>query len=280
MRINLKKKRFIFYKLILHTTIFLTALSLKANPFCASNSNLLSFKNSQFDTSLASQKSKSSIIKVLSWNVYKLSRLGIFNDIKNLTLQSDIVFLQEGLHTPAWQAAFSTHFMMNWSFHKSFCNSNDEATGVLTGSKYTLENSFTLHSPLTEPITNTPKASGFSLVTIHNKKVLLVNTHALNFNLGSAFEAHINQTASHIQNFKGPVIWAGDFNTWSAERLDHLEKVAKKLKLSFIQPTHDNRWLKLDHILVRGFAVRNTQLHELNTSDHWPLTTELTLNEP
>ena len=107
---------------------------------------------------------------------------------------------------------------------------------------------------------------------------MLINTHALNFNLGTDFEDQIDQLIEMISQTEAPVIWSGDFNTWSAGRRSYLFNQAISQGLDPLIPHSDSRTLKLDHILVRGFhSVKTKVLDQFKSSDHYPVMTELIL---
>jgi len=237
---------------------------------CASEKNQLSFNTSIIPL-------QKSTLTVLTWNAHKFADPQYFIDLKKISKTSDIIFIQEAMHSSGWQKAFSTHMTLDWSFHKSFCI-DDQSTGVLTGSRYPLMNSQTIVSPGTEPLSFTPKVSGISFIQFQNKKIMLINTHALNFNLGSDFEDQVDQIIQIISQTDLPVIWSGDFNTWSPGRRSYLFNQAMSQGLDPLIPKNDNRTLKLDHILVRGFRSVSTKvLEKYKSSDHFPVVTELVL---
>lgn len=217
-------------------------------------------------------------ITLVTWNAHKFEDRQFFYDLKELSQTSDILMVQEAMHSSAWQAAFASHFSMSFSFFKSFCNGDDQATGVMTAARELLESNQTLTSPGTEPITFTPKVSGYSIVKINTQLIHLINTHALNFNTGADFEAHIDQIAQFIAGLSGPVIWAGDFNTWNPLRKSYLNEKAKALGLTHLIPNPDQRNLILDHVYIRGLTATKTEVLTQNSSDHFPVRTILKLN--
>lgn len=209
-------------------------------------------------------------ITILSWNAHKLADKKYFFDLKKLSETTDIMMVQEAIHTTAWQNAFASHMPFAFSFNKSFCW-NDTANGVLTASRFGLANNVALVSPGVEPGSFTPKVSGYSQVKIGNTWVHIMNTHALNFNVGISFENQIDQLVNFLKQVQGPIIWAGDFNTWNPLRMNYLNEQAKALGLVHLTPKNDSRTLKLDHIYVRGFLVTSTEILDNKTSDHQPV---------
>lgn len=246
----------------------------ETNLFCLSNASYKVYN--QIESKLSSSKK----ITVTTWNVYKYGKQGVFKDIQKLYQQSDLLLIQEAVHTPAWENSFTSYMPeMSWVMYKSFCqNSSTAATGVLIGARSNLNAVQNLLSPGTEPVLGTHKASGVGYITVANKKVLIINTHALNFNLGEDFENHIDQIVERIKLHTGPVIWGGDFNTWNNIRTEYLVKKASEVGLFHAHPAQDDRFLKLDHIFYRGLSQQRTTILNYETSDHYPVQTVFTVD--
>ncbi len=210
---------------------------------------------------------------VITWNAHKLTDRKFMPDLIQLSRETDVILIQEAMHNSELQGTLAAKFDFSFSFSKSFCTSDKQATGVMNASRYLLQNNATLVSPDLEPVINTPKVSGYSAVSIPEIGVVhIINTHGLNFNLGSKFDNQINKLAAFIQKLEGPVIWAGDFNTWSAGRQKHLDKKTKELGLTHLLPTTDNRSQKLDHVYIKGLEVIDIQILEnIRSSDHLPM---------
>ncbi len=238
---------------------------------CSSQKNQLSFNQNI-------QTLNKNTLTVLSWNSHKLEDTQFFIDLKKLSQTSDLIFLQEAMHSSGWQKAFSSHMPFDWSFHKSFCQGK-QATGVMTGSRFPQISPRTLTTTGVEPVSFTPKVSSVSFILFQNKKVMLINTHALNFNSGTDFEDQIDQLIEMISQTDLPVIWAGDFNTWSAGRRSYLFNQAISQGLDPLIPSQNSRSKKLDHVLVRGFqSIKTKVLYQFKSSDHYPVITELILD--
>lgn len=237
------------------------------SPLCQDTRNQISFAR-QIEPRHSSDE-----LSVVTWNAHKLADPQFIQDLAELSQTSDVMMIQEAMHSTQIQNYFSSHFNFSFSFHKSFCDDNNQATGVMNASRYNLESSLTLVSSRTEPITHTPKVSGYSALDIPEiGTVHIINTHGLNFNTGSKFRQQMNEIAAFIRQLQGPVIWAGDFNTWSPGRKDHLNTRAAELGLTHLRPSGDNRNLKLDHIYVRGLElIRVEMLNNYRSSDHLPI---------
>jgi endonuclease/exonuclease/phosphatase (EEP) superfamily protein YafD len=210
---------------------------------------------------------------LLNWNAHKLADKKFITDLVQLSADADIVTIQESMHSTRYEEIFLANFDFNFSFNMSFCNKEKQATGVMNMARFNIEANQTLVSPDTEPILNTPKVSGYSAIQVPNiGTVHVINIHALNFNLGSKFERHVDSVGAFIRTLQGPVIWTGDFNTWSGGRQKHLDKLAQSLGLSHVKLANDKRNLKLDHVYVRGLEVISAELlNGFKSSDHLPV---------
>lgn len=229
--------------------------------------------NNQISFSRAVAVRDTSDFSVITWNAHKLADKQFLPDLIHLSQYADVILIQEAMHSDGLQNTFLRNFEFSFSFFKSFCNGKDQATGVMTASRYELENNSALVSQDTEPFTFTPKVSGYSTIEVPELgKINIINTHALNFNLGSKFKNQIDQVAEFISHLEGPVIWAGDFNTWIADRKNYLDQKARVLGLQHIQPLKDHRILKLDQVYARGLEVIDIEILEnIKSSDHLPI---------
>ena len=101
------------------------------------------------------------------------------------------------------------------------------------------------------------------------KKIQMVSFHGYN---GQPFK-NIKKLIAHIEAVlvklcSGPVLFAGDFNTWTQ---DHLDEVTSKLEnfgfhLAYSWP-YPGREIPLDHVFVRGLRLVNAS-NVVSRSDH------------
>ena len=122
-------------------------------------------------------------------------------------------------------------------------------------------------------------------------ELLVINIHAINFNIGlDGFKEQMRCIAEAITEHDGPVIVAGDFNTWSEARLDILSKLAREMKLEKVDfgPDADDITARfgnaLDHIFICKESlevVSGSQdvIADIESSDHSPLFVELRLKD-
>ena len=94
----------------------------------------------------------------------------------------------------------------------------------------------------------------------------IVNIHAINFDLALAgYRAQLTALANVVAQHHGPIIFAGDFNTWSAAREATVAEVLSPLGLHEVRLPSDERSVFLgrhvDHIFVRGLHYAGGASH-------------------
>lgn len=218
---------------------------------------------------------------LVTWNIYKNKQYGALEDLAKLITENDFVLLQEFLLDASQKSLIDATLDHQWSFAKSFADAG-QWTGVATVSKHQAVEAFALKSPKTEPVTNTPKMSMIAKYGLQNGEVLMVaNLHGLNFDLSNAsFKSQIDAVMIELRQHVGPLIFAGDFNTWNKERRAYLFKNVQEIQLERVPIENPIGIFKqtLDHIFVRGVKlIDGILLDEIESSDHAPLKIEFTL---
>lgn len=217
--------------------------------------------------------------QLLLWNVKKGEAKDQWAiDFDRFAKQSQLILIQEAMDDHYMSQILNQYSETCWHFAISFSNQNNESTGVLTGSPVIVADVDFLRSPGREPFLHSPKMVLLTEYFLPQRleKLLVVNVHALNFVLDSKNKQQIDQIVERIQGHQGPMIVAGDFNSWNKNRIDYIFK--KFATLGLVQKTwdHDDRILKLDHIFVRGISADFLEMHEqINSSDHKPITAQL-----
>jgi endonuclease/exonuclease/phosphatase (EEP) superfamily protein YafD len=215
-------------------------------------------------------------VSVLVFNIQKMGNSGWRDDVfKNLVEQSDLVLVQESVDNfPDYSFEEGSYTDV---FYKSWGNAEYD-TGVSTLAKVPYFTSQKLVSQVTEPISNTPKVSSVETYKIigMEQELMVINTHAINFVTVNAFQKQIKALYEAAVHHEGPMIWAGDFNTWNGTRKRYLDSVAKNLGLTEILfKERSEIFLELDHAYVRGGVVSNAHQLQLGISDHEPLVFEM-----
>lgn len=212
-------------------------------------------------------------LQVLIWNIQKAGNSGWDSDLGTIGANSDLLLIQEAsvqamiadaLPQPLYQA-----------FAAGYINNQNE-TGVLTLSA--VEPS--LHCNLTawEPWLGTPKATNITEYPIEgiDRRLLVINLHAVNFSVGlEDFELQVKALEPLLSRHIGPVIAAGDFNTWSDNRTQSLHDFMTKHQLASVPFQPDDRtrfWNSpLDHVYLRGLNLVQASTIKVESSDHNPL---------
>lgn len=231
--------------------------------------------------SIESLKHQSFVCKgnfnVLCWNVAKLSLQKNFKKYLHSIIKDekiDFLFLQEvkeGLQKGMILHDYSYVFSPN-------IVTKNHHFGVLNAFKVSCERAKSLLTRAQELKYTTHKSS---LITLHEmagkQKLLMVNLHAINFVTAKEFKAELNYIKEQILIYDGPLIVAGDFNTWSSRRVVFLRDFAHELSLQEVAFTHDKHIRKmfnkrLDHVFYRDLHVEYSKVIKSDGfSDHNPM---------
>ncbi len=229
---------------------------------------LTTFGNTAFQATLPER------FQVLIWNVYKGGNEDLLADFSALSRHAHISLFQEAIDQKSWAGRLATENQTyQWSLARAF-KTNGYHTGVATGSSVLPLQKVGYRTEAGEPITNTPKTM---LMTDHSmikgETLRILNVHGINFVPNFIYYAQVDQMIEILKNHKGPLIVAGDFNTWNPGRLDYLKKSLASLKLKQVDFGEGAPWL--DHVFFRGLVVvRKNVFKEINSSDHKPLSVE------
>ena len=212
-------------------------------------------------------------ISMLNWNVYKGKRANWTTDFKRYTHKHDLVIIQEahlGDELKAMLDAGHQYWILNEAFHYA-----DRATGVMTASR--VKPAYSCGQRTVEPWIRFPKTSLVSYYPIEGmgQQLLVANIHGVNFTLGvGAYKVQIEKLYDVIKRHDGPVILAGDFNTWSDGRMRIVNDLADRLALESLDYTNHNRTSvfgnALDHVFYRGLDPVEHDTWHVTSSDHNP----------
>jgi endonuclease/exonuclease/phosphatase (EEP) superfamily protein YafD len=219
---------------------------------------------------------------MLVWNAAKAKKKEWASDFRSLLPGVSFVLLQEATDQKKMISEFNACADFAWTFALNR-KKQRYRYGVLIGTPFIAQKTYFIRSPVLEPILKTDKMALGSTYAIKKRilKLLIINIHAINFRGLKAFKAHINAVKKVIEHHEGPLIFAGDFNSWSLKRLRFLYKTIKEIGLESVR--WDNRpftilGMVLDHIFIRGVKVERAEfLHEITSSDHKPMILEFLL---
>lgn len=216
-------------------------------------------------------------LKVLVWNVHKFDDSRTVCELADMAEDADLVLLQEqdltGMAKVSCSAAVKH---LNWSFTIAYRQS-----GLATGSPKQALRTESYHTTVTEPLLNSQKSWLVNEFKISgsSERLLVINVHAINFRLLNKFKIQINEILERIRQHRGPVLVAGDFNTWPSGRFRYLATSLGELGIEYLHSGALRRYLlSMDHIFARGLELK--QVHNTSTaksSDHLPIAVQLEL---
>lgn len=220
-------------------------------------------------------------ISLLNWNVYKGQGENWLIDFQQLSESKDIITLQEARLDDTLHESLDV-LNLYWDITSAFLYKN-ATVGVLTAAKVPVSNQCSIHTK--EPVIQLPKTLMVNFYPIlgHDKTLLVANIHSINFTLGiGKYSEQIQKLLSVIQQHNGPVIVAGDFNSWSQHRMDVVEQFKETLSLASLpyQNHHRTRIFgnAIDHIFYRGLVPTRIETPEVTSSDHNPIVVVFSLS--
>jgi len=213
-------------------------------------------------------------IRLVTWNVHKQADPGWQRDLRTLESDNDIVLLQEIVLDSALRDLIAGEGL-RWVMASSFLMS-DVDYGVLTAAR--VQPVATCTERIAEPLLRIPKSAIISWFALRGRPETLavVNVHAINFSLSlGAYRAQFRAIGDVLAGHEGPVILAGDLNTWTAARAQAVRDVATRLGLTEVRFAADRRSVffghELDHIYTRGLALVSSSAMLVRSSDHNPV---------
>ena len=226
-------------------------------------------------------------IRVLVWNMYKGRLAGWKDDFESFIHDKELVILQESIINTGYDSLFNTAGRFEWIMAKTHRNKITQATtGVKTGSIVkSTGHSYYLTTDV-EPFLRTPKMLLATTYPLAGRadELLAVNIHAINFVSFQKYSRQLKQMVEAIGEHRGPIILAGDFNTWNAARFKSLRDAVAQMGLKEIPLVRRGRLAHLnkdlDHVFCRGMnAVKTEVLMAVKSSDHYPIVVEFELEE-
>ena len=232
---------------------------------------------------------------LLSWNIHKESgRLRFERDFMDIidAYSPEFVLLQEFQTFSVISPALNENCGKGYIFARNFHYQGRElSSGLLICSDAAPDEYFAMLSEAKEPFAGTPKIALIVRYKIKNSAdtLLLINIHCINFMPGTKeYEAQLESIAEIAKCHRGPLIWAGDFNSWSAEREKVLLTVTAELELSEVNFGWEEKRVKsfFEHRLDRIFYNRYLSvvsgsadvLEQYASSDHRALYCRFVIN--
>ena len=238
----------------------------------------------------------STSITVVNWNAQKGKNSQIAKDLDLILEQEkpDIVFLQEAQADLFEPQHMGGYFAEGWSYPWP----GGKTIGVLTLSRAPPVRILPVPTKYREFGVTAPKVSLVTEYPLPNgENLMAVNVHLLNFERWS-----IKKISHQLEDLKaimaghtGPIIMAGDFNTWNQKRLQLVREIARDIQLREVTgfpegrktgDTYSDFWneffgvdrdLPLDRVFISGFEPTAARVLNLNSSDHNPILVSLKL---
>lgn len=217
---------------------------------------------------------------LVNWNIYKGQRDGWQDDFGSLGINRDLFVIQEAYLTEELRNLLADA-QLNWNLVPSFEYLGVES-GVLTASRIAPSGYCMLR--FREPLLNLWKSALITRYRFSDSEqtLLVANLHSINFTLGTdRFREHWHRVERALSAYDGPIILAGDLNTWSAERDAVVRETTRRLNLEPVKFSTRNRTTIfghiVDHIYYRGLIPMETRVIEVATSDHNPMVVKFKL---
>ena len=218
-------------------------------------------------------------INILVWNQYKGNERTFRSEYLRLSKDRDIMLLQESHLNGKMDKLYAS----NRSFHTIFAASfiyrfRNRATGVANAARTIASSYQAMRSQGRELVGNTPKMVLFTTYALKDRsaELLCVNIHALNSVSWQALAAQVLDALRVIKQHDGPVVFGGDFNTWSKSKMNFVMRAMQRAGLKEVKFKHEERKMRvfgraLDHVFVRDIEVVNAEVQKTDGADHQPL---------
>jgi endonuclease/exonuclease/phosphatase (EEP) superfamily protein YafD len=227
-------------------------------------------------------------IKILVWNMQKGIMDSWENDYQQLSKGKDILLLQEVLLDDNMGDVLEKHDDYSYHVAASFKDTWDDhvVSGVATASMANPVASSYLRSFHREPVIATPKMAMIAEYSLAgtDKTLLTANIHAINFVSEEKHRHMLSELEAILTGHDGPMILAGDFNTWTVEKTNTLRQMVQRLGLSEVSFSDDDRTRvfgnALDWVFSKGLSVAFAQVHgSITGSDHKPMEVAFSLSD-
>jgi endonuclease/exonuclease/phosphatase (EEP) superfamily protein YafD len=218
---------------------------------------------------------------VAIWNIWKGSGGDLFlREYNNLAKGRHLMLLQEVLLTLKALGNFAPKGF-SASHGATYRRRDGLRDGVMTVSAAAPIETATrvlCHSP--EPLLRTTKATLISRFQIkgHEKSLCVVNTHATLVRRPATAVREIEKVLKKIRDHEGPILYAGDFNTFSKTYIREVDRIMSTIGLERVVLDADPRsaTTALDQLYVREINVLSAKVETgYLHSDHFPITATL-----
>ena len=221
-------------------------------------------------------------LDIAIWNIHKQKNSGWQNVVTKLASRSDLLLLQEANLNQQFLDKLD-ELQEDWVLAKAFVFAGDPIGVMNLAHQYPLS---TCAFRYKEPIIYYPKSLLVSYYQLSDSSQLLViNIHSINFTVGlEEYRNQLSVVTEAIKSHTGPVILAGDLNTWSEQRSQYVATILTDFGLVEAIPKVDSRsqflGQTLDHIFYRDLQFIKAESIVTDSSDHNPLKAYFRLVKP
>ena len=213
-------------------------------------------------------------LNLLVWNIYKQNKDNWQQRLQFYTHNKQLVLLQESSLTSELKYWLKSQ---QWNAYQvDAFEVFNTSVGVLNLSKAVPRKACAFIE--LEPWLRLPKSALYTNYHLSNGELLaVINIHAVNFTYGTReYKRQLETLTDLIEPHRGPVIVAGDFNSWSETRVAVVEQALNKLGLKEVDYFPDNRsqfitGYALDHVFYRGLNLLRAEAPSSDASDHNPI---------
>jgi len=219
-------------------------------------------------------------ISFLNWNIYKGNGDRWQDDLSSFATNHHLMTIQEASLSKE-MASFLQKYDFSWIMNATF-HSKDIASGVMN-----IASTHAMYScgfKVNEPFIRVPKAALVSYYYIENSQeiLLVANIHGINFTPGmNSYRYQLNNLYNAVKHHEGPMIVAGDFNSWSDNRMLAVNELVKILELSKLEYPVNNKThifgKSIDHVFYRQLIPFKYKVQQVSSSDHNPISVNFKL---
>jgi endonuclease/exonuclease/phosphatase (EEP) superfamily protein YafD len=213
-------------------------------------------------------------LRIMTWNLHKQEDAGWERDLQRFLAGADVALLQEAVLREDLRAILAARGL-RYTMASAFIY-REVDYGVVTAA--TMPPLALCADRAVEPLFGIPKAGIVAWYALEGRTdtLAVVNIHAVNFTPSIAsYQAQLTALLRPLAAHDGPIVFAGDFNTWSDARREALRASAAALGLTEIvlEPDLRARFFgqQLDHVLTRGLTRVSATAIAVASSDHNPV---------
>jgi endonuclease/exonuclease/phosphatase family metal-dependent hydrolase len=254
---------------------------------CAPTVNLLNPTSPRFEGAYAAppaaRADSRSTLRIVSFNIKLADRIGAAIEVlqSGPLRDADIISLQEMDESGTERIARALH--LNYVYYPgSIHPTRHRYFGPAILTRWPIEKSWKVMLPYEEPIRHQRRNATAAIVNVRGLRVQVYAVHLETQIKASEYERQEQAAAllADARTAPGPVVLAGDFNSWGIGRYFEQQGLA--------WPTRDvGKTISIfswDHIFVRGLTLHGSAAGKVSkvngASDHRPIWTSLLLTAP